>query len=261
MTWNDQELSCVNCPAGSTSRAGYYIGDVPINGNCTLCPVGHASGVAGSGMCAACAPGSYAATRGSTACATCAASGLNFTTTVYAAATSPSQCVCAAGAWLPEWPRRGGRRCERCPHGAFCAGGAALPIATAGFWTSEEELHRAMRGGTSGSGRVATFWRCSAGELACPGGDAVQNVSATCAADRAGPRCAACAASFHPVGTLCSACNGEAWYQAPWFPSVVTFLLIIWPHVVVWLGARTGSLTLLGCLLAGIETRLNMGDR
>ena len=230
-------MLCSACPAGSSSHAGVYVGEMYIQSNCTLCSRGHYADTAGSPMCHACAPGSYAGERGSTACASCASAGLNHTTTISTASTLPIQCVCEAGAWLPEWPRRGGRRCERCPRGAHCAGGSHLPIALPGYWTSEDELHRAMSGG--GGVRLATFWRCAGSDLACPGGTALLNVTAMCAADRTGPRCAACAPGSHPLGVLCRACN-----DPPWLPALFSFLLVAWPHAIVWLGARAGSLTL-----------------
>ena len=79
--------------------------------------------------------------------------------------------MCSAGAWLPEWPRRGGRSCSRCPHGALCPGGDALPIAAPGYWSDEAEVTRVIWQGESE--RVPLFWRCAAGELGCLGGDAL----------------------------------------------------------------------------------------
>ena len=183
--------------------------------------------------------GSFSSESGQRACVTCAAYGLRYTTTLRGGSTSPVECVCAAGSWLPEWPRRGGRSCSRCPHGAHCPGGDALPIAAPGYWSDEAEMTRVIWQGESE--RVPLFWRCAAGELGCLGGDALTNVTARCAADRRGPQCAGCVAGHFGIGALCGTCDGPG---GPLPLLFGTLLLIGWPHFVVWLGARASSLRL-----------------
>ena len=244
----EQRGACALCPAGSHQ---------PLYGHwavasCTLCPRGHFALRPGTAACEPCALGHYTATVGSVSCAACEADArLNLTTTAHSGATSSRSCVCAAGAWLPEWPRRGGRRCVACPHGATCGGLFATPMALPGFWSAEDELQRAMAGAEVGGGGPARFWRCAGGALACPGGGrrggatvgttlalggsgGRVNATASCALDRYGPRCAACAPGFFRLGVLCQPCA-----DPPWWPPLLTLLLIGWPHAVAWLHVRT----------------------
>lgn len=127
----------------------------------------------------------------------------------------------------------GGRGCEPCPYGASCGGGDERPFALSGFWSSDEELLRATN---DGGERLAIFWRCANGEVSCPGGVIHLNATATCAADRAGPRCASCAHGWMAVGVLCAPCG-----SLPWLPPLLTFLLVAWPHAAVWTFTHSGS--------------------
>ena len=120
----------------------------PVGGyalNCTRCPPGHVTAHGGASACEACPAGSFAEGHGLQTCTSCAAAGFSRTTTLALGAATPSECVCEAGAWLPEWPRRGGRPCEACPAGAVCSGANALPVAQRGFWSSATDIERAMR--------------------------------------------------------------------------------------------------------------------
>ena len=232
--WNETSRQCAPC------REGTYNGLAGSNRTeCAECPAGQYAPLAGLRQCERCPVGSFASESGQRACVTCAAYGLRYTTTLRGGSTSPVECVCAAGAWLPEWPRRGGRSCSRCPHGALCPGGDALPIAAPGYWSDEAEMTRVIWQGESE--RVPLFWRCAAGELGCLGGDALANVTSRCAADRRGPQCAGCVAGHFGIGALCGTCDGAG---GPLPLLFGTLLLIGWPHLVVWLGARTSSLRL-----------------
>ena len=233
--WHETARRCNPCPPG-------YYHPGPSSGTpsspvlqCLPCAAGHYAAEAGATACHACPLGHYASTIASVACESCTHSAqLELTTTLAVAASSKQHCLCAQGAWLPEYPRIGGRSCTPCPHGATCAGADTLPVARAGFWSSEVELQRAIYGGGE---RIAVFWRCAAGEVACPGGSVSLNVTATCAPDRVGARCAACAEGKFPVGAQCADCT-----DPPWGPPLLTALLVVWPHAAVCMHPRSGAL-------------------
>jgi hypothetical protein len=196
-----QEISCVSCPASSSSAAASTTIE-----NC-LCNAGHTG--PNGGTCVACAPGKYKIGAGDAACSDCGAGKYLETegatqesscvscpgsSSSAAASTAITNCLCNAGHTGPN-----GGTCVACATGKYKigAGDAACNDCLSGKYLE-----------TEGATQEITCVSCPASSSSAAASTAIANC--LCNAGHTGPNggtCVACAAGKYKIGVGDAACS------------------------------------------------------
>jgi len=200
---------CVPCPAGSYSAApggtkcelsplGHMVQDrgtsVPVR-----CPPGFIASGKGSVQCEPCAQGSYQPNPGQSACTPCS---MRDSMTLSFGATSPSACVCGAGAFAPLSMDR----CVPCPVGLECGVGSSLssiatsPVVLPGHY---------IKFSNASDGASISVYMCKPA-LACPGGRLEEKQR--CSGRRFGFLCAECPDGTYAAHGSCEECDGLSYF-------------------------------------------------
>jgi len=171
------QLSCVACAAGNTSRRGMAA--------CEACAPGTFTSSSGLGECAACPRDTFASSSGMSSCAACPWS----RETRRVGSVSLSECVCAVGMLLAD-PSNATSECAACPEGGMCDGVSVVPSVLPGFFAADPMSRR--------------IERCVPAE-ACRGSESAGNAS-RCASGYEGLRCAQCASGWFRRDEQCREC-------------------------------------------------------
>lgn len=170
-TVNFTYVSVANCSTYYTPDADRLsctcaIGAYYSASGCTPCLIGYYKNTTGTGSCTKCDQG--------------------YTTESYGA-TSISECVCEAGAYLVNTTT--GFQCKTCPVGGTCAGGSARPVSKDGYF------HK----GTTEAFAEEAFYKCGTGSYCL--------ANNTCRTGTEGFLCARCQDGYYRNNYDCEECS------------------------------------------------------
>eukprot|EP00743_Colponemidia_sp_Colp-15_P001740 GILK01001900.1.p1 GENE.GILK01001900.1~~GILK01001900.1.p1 ORF type:complete len:2319 (-),score=355.75 GILK01001900.1:247-6408(-) len=175
---NYGSTNCTLCPAGTYNPSQ----NSPV---CFSCPSGYNSSVPGSLACSRCPFTQYQPLNGSSSCIDCP--GNSFVQNVGAHITD---CVCQENFFDSNIRAHGAVvKCKGCPVGAACAGGKAMPVPLAGYWSLNDSID---------------MFRCPH-SVACPGGS-----SEKCAVGYTGSMCGRCSIGYYLLSGICLQCPASS---------------------------------------------------
>ena len=133
--WDSAVAVCADCPLGR------FAAMEGVRYNCTDCAAGKYAKFDGMDHCVTCPEGAYQELEGEETCKACpegsqrvAQVQTDLGDVIPVLGVSLDQCECMEGYYVLDGTS--GKKCEKCPDGATCAGNRSLPYPGEGYWTN-----------------------------------------------------------------------------------------------------------------------------